>query len=165
MTIHKAKGLEFEVVIVPDLQAGAGSGKPELLSWLERGLPPEVEASDRTNPARSRNFLSRRFNPRAPIAVKPRSGSIACAASAKSRRRGDCSTWPLRARAKSCICSRGRSTRQRKTVRLRLAEPSESLLKTAWPALEEEISDRFDRMADCQGASREESSGKGRRDD
>ena len=27
MTIHKAKGLEFEVVIVPDLQAGAGSGK------------------------------------------------------------------------------------------------------------------------------------------
>ncbi len=41
MTIHEAKGLEFEVVIVPDLQAGAGNNKPELLSWLERGLPPE----------------------------------------------------------------------------------------------------------------------------
>ena len=73
MTIHKAKGLEFEVVIVPDLQAGAGSGKPELLSWLERGLPPEHEADRRTKPAKSRNFWSPRFSPRAPIAVKPRS--------------------------------------------------------------------------------------------
>ncbi len=41
MTIHKSKGLEFEVVIVPELQARSGRGKPRLLSWLERGLPPE----------------------------------------------------------------------------------------------------------------------------
>ncbi|HEY1161379.1 MAG TPA: UvrD-helicase domain-containing protein, partial [Terracidiphilus sp.] len=43
MTIHKSKGLEFEVVIVPDLQAKAGSGGRKLLSWLERGLKPESE--------------------------------------------------------------------------------------------------------------------------
>ena len=32
MTIHKAKGLEFEVVIVPDLQAGAGSRQAAICS-------------------------------------------------------------------------------------------------------------------------------------
>ena len=40
MTIHGAKGLEFEVVIVPDLQASPGRHTPGMLSWLERGLPP-----------------------------------------------------------------------------------------------------------------------------
>ena len=38
MTIHKSKGLEFEVVIVPELQAGGGRSQASLLSWLERGL-------------------------------------------------------------------------------------------------------------------------------
>ena len=38
MTIHKSKGLEFEVVIVPELQARIGRGRLKMLSWLERGL-------------------------------------------------------------------------------------------------------------------------------
>ena len=38
MSIHKSKGLEFEVVIVPDLQAACGRNDFKLLSWLERGL-------------------------------------------------------------------------------------------------------------------------------
>ena len=38
MTIHKSKGLEFEVVIVPDLQAGTNHSGVKLLSWVERGL-------------------------------------------------------------------------------------------------------------------------------
>ena len=38
MTIHKSKGLEFEVVIVPEMQAAEGRGKPRMLTWLERGL-------------------------------------------------------------------------------------------------------------------------------
>jgi len=46
MTIHKSKGLEFEVVIVPDLQAGTGGGKPKMLSWLERGLERGLEEPD-----------------------------------------------------------------------------------------------------------------------
>ena len=58
MTIHKAKGLEFEVVIVPDLQAGVGGGKPELLSWLERGLPPEFEASEPDESGAITEFLA-----------------------------------------------------------------------------------------------------------
>ena len=58
MTIHKSKGLEFEVVIVPDLQAGPGRGKPEMLSWLERGLPPDADVSEPASPRNHR--ISRR---------------------------------------------------------------------------------------------------------
>ena len=45
MTIHKSKGLEFEVVIVPDLRARGSQGDARMLSWLERGLsePDESE--------------------------------------------------------------------------------------------------------------------------
>ena len=36
MSIHKAKGLEFDVVIVPGLGRGVRSDDPRLLAWLER---------------------------------------------------------------------------------------------------------------------------------
>ncbi|HVC38341.1 MAG TPA: UvrD-helicase domain-containing protein, partial [Gammaproteobacteria bacterium] len=36
MTIHKAKGLEFDMVIVPALGAGPGRREKPLLTWLER---------------------------------------------------------------------------------------------------------------------------------
>ena len=36
MTIHKAKGLEFDVVILPGLHAVTRGGQKELLLWLER---------------------------------------------------------------------------------------------------------------------------------
>ena len=36
MTIHKAKGLEFDVVIVPGLARVSRQDEPELLRWLER---------------------------------------------------------------------------------------------------------------------------------
>jgi ATP-dependent helicase/nuclease subunit A len=38
MTIHKSKGLEFEVVFVPELQAHGFNTRGRLLSWIERGL-------------------------------------------------------------------------------------------------------------------------------
>jgi ATP-dependent exoDNAse (exonuclease V) beta subunit len=38
MTIHKSKGLEFEVVLLPDLDSRGGSGSLKMVSWLERGL-------------------------------------------------------------------------------------------------------------------------------
>jgi len=49
MTIHKSKGLEFEVVLVPDLEAKSKQGEHGLMSWLERGLAesgPEGEISE-----------------------------------------------------------------------------------------------------------------------
>ena len=48
MTIHKSKGLEFEVVIVPDLQAGCGRGSRKMLSWLERGLASPDDSGEIT---------------------------------------------------------------------------------------------------------------------
>ncbi len=38
MTIHKSKGLEFEVVIVPDLQGKPAMTHQKMLSWMERGI-------------------------------------------------------------------------------------------------------------------------------
>jgi ATP-dependent exoDNAse (exonuclease V) beta subunit len=43
MTLHKSKGLEFEVVIVPELQAGTSKGNRDMLAWLERGTLEESE--------------------------------------------------------------------------------------------------------------------------
>lgn len=37
MTIHKAKGLEFDNVIVPGLGRDAGKNKKKIMQWLERG--------------------------------------------------------------------------------------------------------------------------------
>ncbi len=44
MTIHKAKGLEFDTVIVPGLGFGVRQDDPELLRWIER--PRGHEGSD-----------------------------------------------------------------------------------------------------------------------
>jgi ATP-dependent helicase/nuclease subunit A len=43
MTIHKAKGLEFDVVLVPGLGKRAGREDDRLLRWLERDTPDGAE--------------------------------------------------------------------------------------------------------------------------
>ena len=49
MTIHKAKGLEFPVVFLPDLNAGRKNGKTPLLSRSDWGLTLELSAADEPN--------------------------------------------------------------------------------------------------------------------
>ncbi len=39
LTIHKAKGLEYEVVLLPELQRRGKNGQAPMLAWLERGDP------------------------------------------------------------------------------------------------------------------------------
>jgi ATP-dependent exoDNAse (exonuclease V) beta subunit len=46
MTIHKAKGLEFDHVIVPGLDGSGGSDAKPLVRWIERPVPGEGEASE-----------------------------------------------------------------------------------------------------------------------
>jgi ATP-dependent helicase/nuclease subunit A len=54
MTIHKAKGLEFDTVIVPGLDRGPGGGDPPLLLFKELVRPPDKGGSE---PAASGGLL------------------------------------------------------------------------------------------------------------
>jgi ATP-dependent exoDNAse (exonuclease V) beta subunit len=133
MTIHKSKGLEFEVVIVPDLQAAGSAGSRKMLSWLERGLPRFDDSGESTE------FL---------IAPLQRKGD----------ERGTTKQWVDRIYRERESQEMRRilyvaATRAREELHffarpgykteadgsLSLPTPSNSLLATAWPALEEEV--------------------------
>ena len=122
MTIHKSKGLEFEVVIVPELQAPAGRGKTRMLTWLERGLAEPGESGEITE------FLI------APLQRK-REGE-----SQETRR----ILYVAATRAREELHLFARPACKEKDGELTLVEPVNSLLATAWPALEEEVRKRFE---------------------
>jgi ATP-dependent exoDNAse (exonuclease V) beta subunit len=139
MTIHEAKGLEFEVVIVPDLQAGAGNNKQELLSWLERGLPPDADESEEIT-----EFL---------VAPLPPKGTDRGAAKAwvdrvrhereQQETRRILYVAATRAREELHIFARP-SYKTTEGATTELVMPRESLLLTAWPAWEAEVRRQFD---------------------
>ncbi len=143
MTIHGAKGLEFEVVIVPDLQAPPGRRAPGMLSWLERGLPPEPEPAGPEQPGEITEFLIAPFQQKG-------------ADSGKAKKWVD-RQHHERELQEACRLLYVAATRARDELHLFarpkyktgkdgkyiLADPTESLLKTAWPAFEEEIKRRF----------------------
>jgi ATP-dependent exoDNAse (exonuclease V) beta subunit len=137
MTIHKSKGLEFEVVIVPELQARIRSGRRKMLSWLERGLARPNESGEITE------FLVAPFQQ-------------------KGKDRGEAKAWVDRVyrererqedrrilyvaatRAREELHFFAHPAYEEENGTLVLVPPSESLLATAWPALQEEIHARFD---------------------
>jgi ATP-dependent helicase/nuclease subunit A len=138
MTIHRAKGLEFEIVLVPDLQAGPGRTRPRLLTWLERGLAEPDESGEPTE------FLV------APIAAKGAERSAVRAwvdRAYRDRERQELRRLlyvaASRAREQLHIFARP-AYKTAKDGSLTLVEPRESLLGTAWPALEPEIRSRFE---------------------
>ena len=145
MTIHKSKGLEFEVVILPDLQAGGGRGGRTMLSWLERGLPQPDESGEITE------FLVAPFQ-------------------SKGEDRGSAKQWVDRVYRQREAQEDRRilyvaATRAREELHLfarpaykveangtlSLPDPAASLLATAWPALEEEVRARFEEWKAAQG--------------
>jgi ATP-dependent helicase/nuclease subunit A len=137
MSIHKSKGLEFEAVIVPDLQAGSGRTRGGLLSWLERGLSEHDESGDITE------FLV------APLPSKGlESGKAKLWVDRVYRERESQETRRIlyvaatRAREQLHLFARP-EYKTEKNGSLNLCEPSGSLLYTAWPALEEEVRARF----------------------
>ncbi len=144
MTIHGAKGLEFEVVIVPDLQASPGRHTPVMLSWLERGLPSD-SITDDSDPSESvTEFLI------APFAQKG-------ADSGRAKKWVDRQSHERELR-EACRLLYVAATRAREELHFfarpsyksvngappELVEPRESLLRTAWPAWQAEIQRRFD---------------------
>ena len=137
MTIHKAKGLEFEVVIVPELQARGGRSRSELLSWLERGLDAPGEGEEITE------FLV------API--QPRGADRGKAKEWVDRERKNREIQEMR-RLLYVAATRAREElhlfarpeyKQNKEGGLEIQTPVESLLKTAWPAVEQNVRESF----------------------
>ncbi len=144
MTIHGAKGLEFEVVIVPDLQASPGRHAPGMLSWLERGLPSDFVSADSEACDDVTEFLI------APFAQKGAGSGVA-----KKWVDRQCHERELH---EACRLLYVAATRAREELHFfarlcykaangapaELVPPRESLLRTAWPAWQTEIQRRFD---------------------
>ncbi|HEY2466412.1 MAG TPA: UvrD-helicase domain-containing protein [Terracidiphilus sp.] len=136
MTIHKSKGLEFEVVIVPELQAPGGGNKTELLSWMERGLvDPDEDLTEfliapvqfkGTDPGMAKKWVER----------------IHAQREAQEMRR-ILYVAATRAREELHLFARPNYKRERDGT-LSLSEPSKCLLATAWPALGQEIHVTFE---------------------
>ncbi len=137
MTIHKSKGLEFEVVLIPDLQARGNISRGGLLSWLERGLaePDETGAltefliaplqskGDEAGP--TRRWVDHAYRERESQEMR----RILYVASTRAREE-------LHIFARPAYKQDGDAST--------LIEPSNCLLATAWPAFESEIRARFD---------------------
>jgi ATP-dependent exoDNAse (exonuclease V) beta subunit len=146
MTIHKSKGLEFEVVIVPELQAPAGRGKPRMLTWLERGLSEPDESGEITefliapfqrkgeDRGRAKEWVDRVYRER----------------EAQETRR---ILYVAATRAREELHLFARPACKEEDGSLTLAEPVNCLLATAWPALEEEVCARFEEWKADRAAS------------
>ncbi|MGP8252639.1 MAG: UvrD-helicase domain-containing protein [Terracidiphilus sp.] len=137
MTIHASKGLEFEVVIVPELQAGSRRGEFKMLAWMERGVLDPEAAEEPTE-----------------LLIAP--------FQAKGSERGKAKAWVDRVHHERERQEMRRilyvaATRAREELHLfarpeykqgadgmELSDPPESLLLTAWPALKPEIEQQFE---------------------
>jgi ATP-dependent exoDNAse (exonuclease V) beta subunit len=149
MTIHASKGLEFEVVIVPELQAGINRGERKMLAWMERGLLEPEESDEPTE-----------------LLVAP--------FQAKGAERGKAKAWVDRVyhererqemrrvlyvaatRAREELHFFARPEYKQGADGFELCEPSESLLQTAWPAFADDIELQFAAWKDEQSGNVEE---------
>jgi ATP-dependent exoDNAse (exonuclease V) beta subunit len=138
MTIHAAKGLEFEVVIVPDLQAGVRPPERKLLTWMERGLAEPDESGEITE------FLVAAIQTKGAKRGKAKE-FVDHAYRERERQEMRRLLYVVATRTREELHLFARPEyKKEKDGGLELAEPRESLLKTAWPALEEEVRRRFD---------------------
>jgi ATP-dependent exoDNAse (exonuclease V) beta subunit len=155
MTIHKSKGLEFEVVIVPDLQAKTGSGSRKLLSWLERGLVPENNAAfeEGENAGEITEFLVAPLPSKGDDSGKPKAWIDRVYRERESQEtRRILYVAATRGREQLHLFARP-AYRADPNGELSLATPTNGLLLTAWPALEEEIRARFDEWKATRAAA------------
>ena len=138
MTIHKAKGLEFEVVIVPDLQAGSGKSSGGLLSWLERGINRANDSGEITE------FLVAPLQPKGEGRGKAREwvDRVYRQREAQETRR-ILYVAATRAREQLHLFARP-EFKEGREGELNLCPPSAGLLFTAWPALEHEVQKHFE---------------------
>jgi ATP-dependent helicase/nuclease subunit A len=136
MTIHKSKGLEFEAVIVPELQAGCGSTRSAMFSWLERGLELPDDSGEITE------FLIAPFQPKGGDRGKAKEW-VDCQYRAKEAQETRRILYVAATRAREELHLFARLTYKIELSEPILCEPPESLLSTAWPALESEVRTAF----------------------
>jgi ATP-dependent exoDNAse (exonuclease V) beta subunit len=158
MTIHKSKGLEFEVVIVPELQAANGSGGRKMLSWLERGLErgPECEPEQGLDEPGESEEITEFL-----IAPFQRKGDDKGSAKAWVDRVYREREWQETRRILYVAATRAREELhffarpacKERDGEFTLPEPVNSLLATAWPALKEEVRARFEAWKTTRTAS------------
>ncbi len=147
MTIHKSKGLEFEVVIVPDLHAGKHRGQTKLLSWLERGLAEPDISGEITE------FLVAPLQPKGADRGKAKAwvDRVYCEREAQEMRR-ILYVAATRARDELHLFARPAYRRDSDDL-MSLVTPSNCLLATAWPAFESEIREQFEKWKQQAGES------------
>ncbi len=147
MTIHKSKGLEFEVVIVPELQARGRNTGGKLLSWLERGLAEPDSSGEITE------FLV------API--QTRGGERSSSKQWVDRMYRERESQEMRrilyvaaTRAREELHFFARPEYKDAAGMPTLIEPSNCLLATAWPAFEEQLRACFNEWQSARTESR-----------
>jgi ATP-dependent helicase/nuclease subunit A len=151
MTIHQSKGLEFEIVIVPELQARERYSPSRMLSWLERGVAEPDESGEITE------FLVAPIQPKG----SDRGGAKEFVDHARSERESQelrrlLYVAATRAREELHFFARP-EYKTEKDGSLSLSEPKNSLLGTAWPGFEKQIRSRFDLWNAARFADRVES--------
>ncbi len=137
MTIHKSKGLEFEVVLVPDLQERTASSRHGLLTWLERGLAEPDESGDLTE------FLI------APLAAKGKDRSPTRTWVDRTYRERESQEmrrilYVAATRAREELHLFARPAYKKEENEAVLVAPANCLLATAWPAIENDVRAQFD---------------------
>ncbi|HWE85543.1 MAG TPA: UvrD-helicase domain-containing protein [Terracidiphilus sp.] len=134
MTIHKSKGLEFEIVIVPDLHAGSRKTTVTMLSWLERGLAQPDDSGEITE------FLIAPFQPKGTDRSEAKQW-VDRAYRERERQEMRRIFYVAATRARDELHLFTRVEFNRDTVEM--CDPAESLLQVAWPAFEAEIRRRY----------------------
>lgn len=149
MTIHKSKGLEFEVVIVPELQAAGGRSRSKLLSWMERGLAQPDGSGDITE------FLIAPLQPRGADRGRAKDwvDRIYRERESQEMRR---ILYVAATRARQELHLFARPEFRDEDGHPVLVEPGFSLLATAWPALSAEILACFKRWTTSAQPATEE---------
>lgn len=146
MTIHKAKGLGFEVVIVPALERPGKVDDAKLLTWLERSIP-SVDADDADESeilvapiggkGEDRNALNRWVTRQETIRLAEEQKRLFYVACTRARHE-------LHLLGTATIGSH--FDKKSQSVQYKLKEPRYgSLLRTAWPGLEADFHKSLER--------------------
>jgi ATP-dependent helicase/nuclease subunit A len=150
MTIHKSKGQEFEVVIMPEMQHPERGSSFKMLSWLERGLVEPDESGEVTE------FLVAPFQPKGDDRGKAKEW-VECVYREREKQemRRLLYVTATRAREELHFFAQARYKELGDSAP-ELVEPEGSLLATAWPALKAEVVQQFDEWIAARAAAEPE---------